>query len=123
MSRVAIVQQAPVFLDRAATLAKAVAAIDEAAQAGARLIVFPEAFIPGYPAWIWRLRPGIDMGLSEQLHSLLLANAIDVDSEDLRLILEAASEHKVHVVCGMNERDARFSRGTIYNSVFVAGPD
>ena len=39
MSRVAIVQQAPVFLDRAATLAKAVAAIDEAAQAGARLPV------------------------------------------------------------------------------------
>ena len=74
MSGVAIVQQAPVFLDRAATLAKAVAAIDEAAQTGARLIVFPEAFVPGYPAWIWRLRPGGDMGLSERLHSLLRAN-------------------------------------------------
>jgi len=74
MSGVAVVQQAPVFLDRAATLAKAVAAIDEAAQAGARLIVFPEAFVPGYPAWIWRLRPGGDMGLSERLHSLLRAN-------------------------------------------------
>jgi len=78
MSRVAIVQQAPVFLDRGATLAKAVAAIEEAAQAGACLIVFPEAFVPGYPAWIWRLRPGGDMGLSERLHSLLRANAVNL---------------------------------------------
>ena len=69
MCRVAIVQHAPAFLDRAATLAKAVAALDEAAGAGAQLVVFPEAFVPGYPAWIWRLRPGGDMALTEELHA------------------------------------------------------
>ena len=47
MSRIAIVQQAPVFLDRAATLAKAVDAVGEAARGGARLVVFPETFVPG----------------------------------------------------------------------------
>src|SRR5712692_3592627 len=123
MSRVAIVQQAPVFLDRAATLAKAVAAIDEAAQAGARLIVFPEAFVPGYPAWIWRLRPGGDMGLSERLHSLLRANAVNLAGDDLAPLREAARRREVSVVCGVHELDADFNRSTLYNTVIVIGPD
>src|SRR5882672_476055 len=123
MSRVAIVQQAPVFLDRAATLAKAVVAIDEAAQAGARLIVFPEAFVPGYPAWIWRLRPGGDMALSERLHSLLRANAVNLAGDDLAPLREAARRHEVSVVCGVHELDADFSRATLYNTVVTIGPD
>src|SRR5206468_749540 len=123
MSGVAIVQQAPVFLDRAATLARAVAAIDEAAQAGACLIVFPEAFVPGYPAWIWRLRPGGDMVLSERLHSLLRANAVDLAGGDLAPLREAAKRHRVSVVCGVHELDADFSRATLYNTVVTIGPD
>uniref|UniRef100_UPI00397D45E4 nitrilase-related carbon-nitrogen hydrolase n=1 Tax=Salmonella sp. SAL4443 TaxID=3159898 RepID=UPI00397D45E4 len=61
MSRVAIVQRPPTFLNKAETIKTAIAGIREAAAGGAQLIVFPEAFIPGYPAWIWRLRPGSDM--------------------------------------------------------------
>ena len=57
MPLAAIIQRSPVFLDRAACLKLAVEAVAEAAEAGARLVVFPEAFVPGYPAWIWRLRP------------------------------------------------------------------
>src|SRR5258705_10249779 len=123
MSRVAIVQQAPVFLDRAATLAKAVAAIEEAAHAGARLIVFPEAFVPEYPAWIWRLRPGGDMVLSERLHSLLRANAVDLAGGDLAPMRETAKRHRVSVVCGVHELDAHFSPATLYNTVLTIGPD
>jgi nitrilase len=123
MPRLAIVQQPPVLLDRSASVEKAVAYVREAAAAGAGLIVFPEAFLPGYPAWIWRLRPGPDMKLSEELHAALLANAVRLEGEDLRPLRETAAEHKVTVVCGMNERDSDFSRGTIYNSVVVIGPD
>jgi nitrilase len=123
MPRVAIVQRPPVFLNRAETTSAAVAGIREAAGAGAQLVVFPEAFIPGYPAWIWRLRPGGDMALAERLHSLLLANAVRVDGDDLAPLREAAKEHKVTVVCGMDERDTEFSRSTIYNTVVVIGPD
>lgn len=61
MPRVAVIQKAPAFLDRTRTIALAVGAVREAALGGAQLVVFPEAFIPGYPAWIWRLRPGGDM--------------------------------------------------------------
>ncbi len=98
-------------------------AIAEAAEGGARLIVFPEAFIPGYPAWIWRLRQGTDLALAERLHCLLLANAVDLQSNELAPLCQAARELQVTVVCGINERDADFSRGTIYNTVVMIGPD
>ena len=49
----AAVQAAPVFLDREATVAKAMGLIQEVAASGARLIAFPEAFIAGYPYWLW----------------------------------------------------------------------
>ena len=123
MSRLAVVQSPPVFLDRTRTLEKAVSSVREAAQGGARLIVFPEAFIPGYPAWIWRLRPGGDMGLTEKLHSLLRANAVDLSGRDLAPLCEAARREKVAVVCGVHERDADFGGGTLYNTVVVIGAD
>jgi len=123
MSRLAVVQSPPVFLNRAQTLAKAVASVSEAAKGGARLVVFPEAFIPGYPAWIWRLRPGGDMALTEKLHALLRANAVDLAGDDLAPLREAARKEKVAVVCGLHERDAEFSGGTLYNTVVVIGPD
>lgn len=121
--RVAVVQKPPVLLNRSRTIADAVAAIGEAAADEARLVIFPEAYIPGYPAWIWRLRPGGDMALAEKLHSQLLANAISLDGDDLAPLCDAAKEHKTTVVCGIDERDAEFSRGTLYNTVVVIGPD
>jgi nitrilase len=123
MSRIAVIQRSPVFLNRAKTLANAVTAVHEAAQSGAQLIVFPEAFIPGYPVWIWRLRPGSDLGLMEQLHSLLRTNAVSLADDDLAPLCQAAKQNKVTLVCGIEERDAAFSRGTLYNSVVVIGAD
>lgn len=112
MSRVAVIQRPPVFLNKAETIGFAVSSVREAAAAGARLVVFPEAFIPGYPAWIWRLRPGADMNLSERLHSRLLAEAVRIGAGDLAALCDAAPEHEVSVVCGVDERDtaARFMR-------------
>ena len=123
MPRLAIVQKPPVLLDKSGSVDRLISYTREAAGQGANLVVFPEAFIPGYPSWIWRLRPGGDMSLSEQLHSRLLANAVNLHGDDLAPILKAAKEYRVHIVFGMNERDDEFSRGTIYNSVAVVGPD
>ena len=50
---VAAVHAASEFLDLDASVDKACRLIAEAGAAGARLIVFPESFLPGYPFWIW----------------------------------------------------------------------
>ena len=123
MTRLAIVQKAPAFLNRAECLRIAVSSVAQAAAGGARLVIFPEAFIPGYPAWVWRLRPGGDMALSERLHRALIDNAVNLATDDLGPLREAAREHKVTVVCGINERDGAFSRGTLYNTVVTIGAD
>ncbi len=119
MKKIAIIQAAPYVLDKERTINKAVEIINSVSEQGAELIVFPEAFIPGYPAWIWRLRPGGDWGISEELHVRLLKNAIDLSSDDLKPMLEAAKENSVTVVCGINERDNANSQSTIYNSVIT----
>ena len=121
--KIAVIQKPPVLLDRDATIEQALASIEEAAGAGASLLVFPEAYIPGYPAWIWRLKPGGDMALSSELHARLRRNAIDLNREDLRPLQEAARRHSVTVVMGLNEIDSRFSGTTLFNTVVVIGPD
>lgn len=123
MSKIAIVQKPSVFLDKQATIELAVATVAEASAEGAELVVFSEAFIPGYPTWIWRLRPGTDWNLSEQLHQRLLQNAVNLDSDDLEPLYNAAKKHAVTIVCGIEERDNAFSRATLYNSVLIIGAD
>lgn len=122
-TRIAIVQHAPKVLDREATLAFGASLATEAAREGAKLIVFPEAFVPGYPAWAWRLRPGQDMSLAEQIHARLLANAVDLSTDSLAPLQQVAREQGVTIVCGLHERDAEFSRATLYNTVVTIGAD
>ncbi len=123
MSKLAVVQAPPVVLDRDATLKMAVRYVDEAVAAGATMVVFPEAYVCGYPSWIWRLRPGADWGLSERLHARLLDQAVNIDRGDLEPLCEAARRHQVSVLCGMNERDGAPGRATLYNTYVVIGAD
>ena len=122
MMKIAVVQEAPVVLDRAATLAKAVVLVGQAAAEGAGLVVFPEAFVPGYPAWIWRLRPGSDWDLSEAIHARLLENAVNLADNELAPLREAAATHHITLVCGIDEREGDFSRATLYNTVVTIDP-
>ena len=123
MPRIAIVQRPPVLLDKTGSVGQAVQAVHEAAVNGASIVVFPEAFIPGYPVWIWRLRPGTDARLTGQIHSALFANSVDLGGDDLAPLCKAAGETKVCIVCGVNEREGQFGRGTLYNTVVVIGPE
>ncbi|MFP4160927.1 MAG: carbon-nitrogen hydrolase family protein [Ectothiorhodospira sp.] len=123
MKKIAIVQESPILFDKGKTIEFAVELIDKAAEGGAQLVVFPEAFISGYPSWIWRLRPGVDWGLNEELHARLLGGSIDIDKDELYPLCEAAKKNKIAIVCGMNERDGKLSRATIYNTVIVINED
>jgi len=82
MIKIAIIQQPPVLLDKEKSLQKAVDLIEEAVGSGAELIVFPETFIPGYPDWIWRLRPKNDNSLINEIHESLMENSINLKSND-----------------------------------------
>ncbi len=123
MTKVAIVQRAPAFLDKQKSIALAVAAVKEAAAQKPDLVVFTEAFIPGYPTWVWRLRPGGDWNLSEELYKRLFDNAVSMESDDLLPLYEAAREHAVTILCGIEERDSQLSRSTLYNTLIIIGPD
>ena len=123
MSRLAIVQRPSRYEPRARSLAVAAEGIAEAAAGGATLVVFPEAYLCGYPAWIWRLRPGTDGAHCAQLHARMLEQSVVVARGDLAPLQDAARAHSVTVVCGLNERDGEAGGGTLYNSVVVIGAD
>ncbi|MEC7490804.1 MAG: carbon-nitrogen hydrolase family protein [Pseudomonadota bacterium] len=123
MTKVAVIQEAPVFLDKEKTIKKAVALIDKSAASNANLIVFPETFIPGYPDWIWRLKPADDEELTEEIHTQLLANSINLKTDDLKPLCDSAKKHQVTIVCNINERDFAHSQTTIYNTNVIIGCD
>ena len=120
--QVAAVQVAPAFLDRDGSIARACARVAEAARGGARLVVFPEAFVPGYPDWIWVVPPGRRKLLND-LYGRLLDQAVTVPSPEVDRLRAAAREAAVTVVIGINERNAEASGGSLYNTVLVIGPD
>jgi nitrilase len=121
--QIAIVQQPPILLKREETLALGAELIAEAAGHGARLVSFPETWVPGYPEWLWRLRPGEDFELTGEIHRRLLENAVDLDRGQLEPVQKAARDNGVVVSIGINERDGAFSRGTLYNTVVLVGAD
>ena len=75
--KVAAAQVAPVYLDKKKTVEKACRIIEEASSQGAKLIVFPEAFIPGYPDWIW-LIPNSKSKELNQLYVELVDNSVSI---------------------------------------------
>lgn len=109
----AVVQAAPEFLDREATVEKACHLIQQAVREGARLIVFPETWVPTYPFWDMR-RP--DAWLE------LYRNAVEVPARATDRLAAAARKAGAYVAIGVNERDAQ-SKGTLYNSLLYFSPD
>ena len=113
---VSIAQITPEFLDREATIEKAIVAIGEAATNGAKLVVFPEAFIPGYPEWVWMNAPG-KKSLTHPLYEALLENSVSIGDESVNRLCDAARESKIFVVMGINERNQEASSASLYNSI------
>lgn len=119
MLTVALIQESPIFLNKEASLNRAVEFIADAASQGAKLILFPETFIPGYPAWIWRLRPGADWGICDELHYRLWKNSVSLAKGDLEPIKQAAKQYEATVLIGVNERDSFNSETTLFNSLIM----
>jgi nitrilase len=112
---VAAVQATPVFLDRDATTEKACALVAEAAAAGASLVVFPEAFIPAYPDWVWRIPAWQDGRFTHRL----LDQAVAVPGPTTERLAKAARDAGVYLAIGINE----IAGGTLYNTLLYLAPD
>jgi nitrilase len=117
--RVAAVQAAPVLLDRDATVARVVALCEKAAAEGARLVAFPEAFVPGYPDWVWRTRPWD--ATASSLYARLLDQAVVVGSPATAVLASTARRLGIWLSVGADERDEAGS--TVYNSLLHFAPD
>jgi nitrilase len=117
---IAAVQAEPLFLDTAGSIGKACRLIADAAKKGAKLVVFPEAFIAGYPDWIWQVPPG-EMALNQSLYARLLDSAVAVPSAETDTLASAAKKAGVYLAVGINERSR--SGGSIYNTLLFIGPD
>lgn len=115
---VAAVQAAPVHLDRTRTLDKACRLIREAANNGAKIVGFPETFIPGYPYWSWVNAPidGYDW------YRKYRREAVDVPGPVVERLCAVADDTDVTVVMGITERDPN-TVGTLYNTNLVISED
>jgi len=114
--KVAAAQLSPVFLNKEKTVQKACTAIIEAGKNGAKLIVFPEAFISGYPDWIW-LIPNSKGAELNKLYVELMNSAISVPDINTDKLCKTAKEAGINVAIGMHERNTEKSGASLYNSI------
>ncbi len=119
---VALAQIAPVWLDRAATLAKVVAWIDAAAAKGCGLVAFGEALVPGYPFWLeWTDGARFDSDVQKHLFALYAGQAVSVEAGHLAGVCAAAARGRIAVMLGIVERPADRGGHSLYCSlVFIA---
>jgi nitrilase len=122
--RVAVVQAAPVIMDREATTAKVVALTHEAAKQGAKIVLFPEAFIPAYPRGLtFGTRVGSRSDAGRKDWARYWRNAVSVPSETTEILAETARSAEVYLIVGVIERDTEFSSGTLFCTTLYFGPD
>lgn len=107
--KISIIQQPPVYLNIDRTMERALSLIEESAQQGCKMVVFPEAWFPGYPTFVWRLAPGAGMGKTDELFARLQANSLDLSKDGLAPLQDAAREHGVVIVAGYQEIDGDVS--------------
>ncbi len=110
---IAMIQERSEWMNKAGSLEKACHLIGEAAGRGARLVVFPEAWLPGYP-W-WALQDSAwESPQAKANYRSLYENAFDRRGAEVKQLSEACARHHVFLAMGVNERT---DSGTIYNSL------
>ena len=102
---VALAQIAPLWLDRVGTIAKVVDWIAQASAAGARLVAFGEALVPGYPFWVEHTEGArFESPLQKSLFAHYATQAVLIERGDLDPVCVAARSHRLWVALGTIER-------------------
>ena len=115
---VAAVQASYVLLDRDATIDRVADLTSQAAERGAALVVFPEAFVPGTPLWI---DSGPVWDRDEKWYARLVEQSVVVPGPATARLGSIARTHRVHLVIGVQEREPHGT--TVYNTTLYFGPD
>lgn len=124
--KVAAIQSSPVYLDLQKSLDKTISLVSEAAKQGANLVVFPETWLPGYPAWLdcckdaalWDYKP------VKKLFARMMENSVVIGGPVTEALAAAAREHNIVVNITLQERvEKREGRGTLYNTMLTFDSD
>jgi len=118
--KVAAVQAASVFLDREASTEKACSLVREAGRNGARVIGFPEGFIPAHP--VWYHHHSATGAVSNALAAELFKNSVEIPGPQTRALAAAARDANAYVVVGVCEKIPN-TMGTMFNTQVYLGPD
>ena len=114
--KIATVQAAPVFLNKEKTVEKACKLILQAGKKGARLVVFPEAFVSAYPDWIW-IVPNSKAKILNDLYSELVQNSLTIPDKLTSKLCNAARQAKINVAIGVNEKNTESSDASLFNTL------
>ena len=116
----AVAQTATIMFDTAATVAKAETLMAEAAARGAQVLVFPEAFIGGYPKGAdFHIFIGARTPEGRQDFLKYYEAAVTLDGPEIAQLAQAAGAHKLYVCVGIIEREG----GTLYCTAVYLGPE
>lgn len=118
--KVAAVQAASVFLDREASVEKACRLIREAGKNGARVIAFPEGFIPAHP--VWYHHHAATGAVANKLAVELFKNSVEIPGPQTEALGRAARDANAYVVMGVCEKLPN-TTGTMFNTQIYFGPD
>lgn len=124
MIKVAAIQYGPVQMDLARSLEKAQRLVAEAASLGAKLVVFPETWLPGYPAWLDCCRDVAlwDHAPVKRIFAQLMDNSVVVPGPATVALGDAAREHAIVINVGAQERVIEGpGRGTLFNTMLTFG--
>lgn len=118
--KVAVVQAAPIIMDKKATLEKALGLLDDASEKGAKIVLFPEAFIPAYPRGL-SFGTVIGSRAPEGRNDFFryFDNSVSVPGETTEILGRAARKHGIYLVMGVIEKEG----GTLYCTILYFGPD
>lgn len=122
--KVAVVQSAPILFDKQDSMYLIEKWTKEAAEQGARLVVFPEVFVSGYPRGLHfgtRVGSRSEAGRADWFR--YWESAIEIPGKDTELIGQIAKEAGAYVVIGVVEKEPSFGNTTLYNSIVYIGPD
>jgi predicted amidohydrolase len=115
-----VLRDPPQWFDMKASLEKAVSLIEEAGRNGARLIVFPESWLPGHPHVVLSMGASV-LRDNRDVWVQYLKHSIEVPGPEVETLGKAARKAGAYVVMGINERDSKHY-GKMYNSILFLGP-